>query len=105
MTILEALKATVSYPVNDNQANLILIKRGLTGTATIDQTVAVSKDFELAQADLLVFLISAINVSESGYSISLSEKVLIQKHASVIYSKHGEIDPFSATLTNASSRW
>lgn len=105
MTILEALKSTVNYLVNDNQANLILIKRGLTGTATIDQTVATGKAFELAQADLLAFLVSAINVSEGGYSISLSEKALIQKQASGIYSKHGEPNPFSTTLTNASNRW
>lgn len=105
MTILEALKATASYPVDSNQANLILIKRGLTGTATIDQTVATGKAFELAQADLLTFLISAVNVSEGSFSVSLSEKALIQKQASGIYAKYGETNPMSVTLTNASNRW
>lgn len=105
MTILEALKANVSYPVNDNQANLILIKRGLTGTATIDQSIANSQAFELAKADLLTFLLSAANGSEGSFSFSLTEKSLIQKQAAGIYAKYGETNPMSVTLTNASSRW
>lgn len=105
MTIIEALKSLVSYPVSDNTANRILIKRGLTGSTTFDQTIATSQSFELAEADLYKYLVSATNISEGGYAISMTDKSNMIKLASGIYAKYGEQNPFSSTLTNASDRW
>lgn len=105
MTILEALKSLVSYPVSDLTANRILIKRGLTGYSEFSQTVATSKAFELCEADVYTYLVSGNNISEGGYSVSLTDKSNLMKLASAIYSKHGEPNPFSTTLTDASNRW
>lgn len=105
MTILEALKSTASYPVPDNTVNMILIKRGLSGTDTLDATVANGKAFELSYADVLLWLSSSANISEGGFSISLSEKANLTKIASGIYSKWGESMPGDVTIINASNRW
>jgi len=105
MTIVEALKSLVSYPIATNTASRILTKRGLADADTFNSTVAVSQAFELAEADLYKHLVSATNISEGGFSVSLTDKGNMIKMASSIYTKYGESDPFSSTLTNASSRW
>ena len=105
MTIVEALKSLVSYPIATNTASMILLKRGLTESATFDNSVAVSQAFELAEADLYKHLVSATNISEGGFSVSLTDNGNMIKMATAIYTKYGESDPFSSTLTNASSRW
>jgi len=105
MTILEALKSLSSYPISDSTANRILIKRGLTGSTEFSQSIAISKAFELCEADVYTYLVSGTNISEGSYSVSLTDKSNLMKLASAIYSKHGEPNPFSTTLTNASNRW
>lgn len=105
MTILEALKSVSTYPISDSIANRILIKRGLTDSSEFNQSIAISKDFELCEADVYTCLVSGTNISESGYSVSLTDKSNLMKLASAIYSKHGEQNPFSTTLTNASGTW
>lgn len=105
MNILEALKSKVSYPVKDNTLSGILIERGLSDSTEFDQTIATGKAFELAKADLYIYLVSGTNISESGYSVSLTDKSNLMKLASAIYSKYGEPNPSAITLTDASSRW
>ena len=105
MTILEALKATVSYPVSANTVTMILIKRGLTGSDELTQASVNSKEFELAMADLFFHLLGAVNISEGGFSVSIADKKYLSETASGIYSKYGESCPYVSTLTNASDRW
>lgn len=105
MTLLEAIKSVTSYPVPDNTANMILVKRGLSGTSTLDATTVNSKAFELATADIYMWLVSGTNISEGGYSISITDKSNLMKLASGIYAKHGETMPGNPTITNASDRW
>lgn len=105
MTILEALKSVVSYPVSSNTVEAISITRGLTSSATFDQSVALSSAFELAKADVYAHVVGAANISEGGYSVSMTDKSNMIKMASAIYAKHGESNPFAVTLTNASNRW
>ena len=97
MTILEAIKESVGYPISPNRANMTLIKRGLTGTDEATQDVLNSKEFELATADLMFWLITTANVSEGGYSVSLTEKASIKEIASGIYQKWGIADPTAPT--------
>jgi hypothetical protein len=92
MTILEAIKESVGYPISDNRAQMTLIKRGLTGSNEANQDVLNSREFELATADLMMWLITAANVSEGGYSISVSDKKTLKDIASGIYSKYGIAD-------------
>lgn len=93
MTILEAIKEAVGYPISDNRANMTLIKRGLTGTSEATQSVLTGKAFELATADLIFWMITAPNISEGGYSLSVTDKKTLKDIASGIFSKWGLADP------------
>ena len=74
MTILEALKAKVSYPLGEDALNLLLISRGLNGEDEFDVSVAKSKSFKGAVADLYLHFVTVPNVSEGGMSISYNDK-------------------------------
>ncbi|WP_372932436.1 DUF6706 family protein [Mariniphaga sediminis] len=98
MTILEAIKESVGYPISDNRANMTLTKRGLAASDEATQAVLNSKAFELGTADLMFWLITAPNVREGGYSLSISDKKTLKELASGIYSKWGVADPTKATI-------
>lgn len=97
MTILEAIKQSVGYPVNDTRAEMTLVKRGLVKTDEATQSVLNSKAFELATADLMFWLLTAPNISEGGYSISITDKKSLKDIASGIYSRWGERVPGNPT--------
>ena len=99
MTILEAIKESVGYPISNNRASMALIKRGILNAGEeVTQSFLNSKEFELATADLMFWLITTANVSEGGYSVSLTEKASIKAIASGIYSKWGVSDPSEPTV-------
>jgi hypothetical protein len=56
------------------------------GAATADK----KKAFELAKADLYKELIAAANITEGGFSVSMTEKATLKDLANAIYSKYGE---------------
>ena len=86
MTYLEAIKAKLNYPLSDNTFILALTDRGLTST----DNYAKSQLFDLAYADTITTLVTAPNVSEGSYSISLSDKKTLSDLADGIYKKYGE---------------
>lgn len=91
MTNLEAIKSlAVAYPVNENTYLRILVDRGLAADETY---TGKSKAIELSQADLYVSLLTATNVSEGGFQISISEKSNFLTVASGLYDKWGEVNP------------
>lgn len=92
MTIFEAIKESVGYPISDNRANLALTKRGLTGTDQATSDILTGEAFELATADLIVWLITTPNISEGGYSLSISDKKALKEIASGIFAKWGIVD-------------
>lgn len=92
MTILEAIKESVGYPVSDKRAEMALLKRGLTKTEDATEAVLNSKNFELATADLIVWIVTTANVSEGGVSISKGDTSELRNIASGIYQKWGVKD-------------
>jgi hypothetical protein len=101
MTNLEAIKGRLSYPLSDNAFILALTDRGLTYT----DTYAKGQSFDLAHADLIITLISAPNVSEGSYSISLSDKTNLMKVANGIYAKYGVSSPIAKPTATFVQRW
>lgn len=97
MTNLEALKGKVNYPLDDNSFILALTDRELIHSETY--STENKRSLELAHADCLVTLISSPNISEDGYSITLSDKASLQKIASGIYKKWGVSDPSTPTAS------
>ena len=85
MTNLEALKAVLSYPLENNAFIKALNDRGLTESATYSKCSA----FELARADAIMTLVTTPNVSEGGYSLSQSDKKALIELANGIYTSNG----------------
>lgn len=85
MTILEALKSKVKYPMTNNFYLSVLIERGLKDNDEYTSSVASSNEFKGARADCLIELIDTPNISEGGVSISLSDKASIVLVANKLY--------------------
>lgn len=90
MTIIEALKSIINYPIEDNKVALISMKRGLIPEDETSQAVLLSKEFELATADVYLLLVSTPTIAEGGYQISMTDKGNMLELAKAIYCKHGE---------------
>ena len=87
MTNLEALQATVAgYPLSTNSYVKALTDRSLTST---DTYAGKSQAFELATADLYVTLGTGANITEGGYSISISNRDTLLNMANSIYERYG----------------
>lgn len=104
MTNLEAIISEVSYPLSENTFQKKLIDRGIN---PLDNYTGKTKEFELAMADLYVTLLTAANVREGDFQVSLTEKEALTKVASGLYRKHGEPNPLvsNPTVSNASNLW
>lgn len=96
MTNLEAIKGKLPYPLSDNAFTLALTDRGLVSTSTY--SVSNKEALELAQADLICTLISAPDISESGYKVSLSDKKSMKALANGIYSKYDQTSPLAPKI-------
>ena len=102
MTNLEAIKAKLSYPLSDNSYILALSDRGLSSTATYASSDRQS--LELAQADLIYTLITTPNVTEGGYSVSLSDKNSMLRLADSIYAKYN-VRPLNTPRAKLVQKW
>lgn len=106
MTNLEKIKALIGYPIeDDDKFKSALEDRGLTYS---DDFTATSSDqqkkMQLARADILVLLVTVPNISEGGFSLSLSDKQTLTRLANGIYAKYGEKSPLRPTA-KMTSRW
>lgn len=89
MTLLEAIKSRVNYPMTDLQALEKLAGRGLNPDDEYDSAVAAGQEFQLAYADTLRFVITMVNLSQGG-SITAQNVAGIRGTANAIYKKYGE---------------
>ena len=108
MTTLEALKSSIGYPIqDDNAVKLILIKRGIDASDEVTTELANAKEFELAKADLYYWLSTAANIQEGDYSISITDKSNFLKLASNIYIRYGEevAEDSKPTIEDGSYSW
>jgi len=103
MTYLEAIKGKLSYPLSDNAFILVLADRSLTST----DTYVKGESFDLAYADSIVVLLTTPNISEGGYSVSFSDRAILLKLATGIYTKYGVANPLSSLKPTATfvQRW
>ena len=89
MTLLEALKSRVNYPMTDMQVMEKLEGRALVPTSEYNAEVAAGQAFQLAYADTLRFIITMVNLSQGG-SITAQNMAGIRGTANAIYKKYGE---------------
>ena len=89
MTIFNALKASVNYPLSEDNVNACLIGRGVEPATEFDSTIAASKEYRLAYADLLRFVVTMVNLSQGG-SVSQGAVNEMRGTANAIYKQYGE---------------
>ena len=97
MTNLEAIQAKLNYPLSENSFILALMNRGLDYLA--NYSVSNLRLLELSQADLIISLVSAPNITEGGYQVSISDRKSLELVANGIYTKYDEYIPTGATAT------
>lgn len=104
LTNLQALSASVNYPVEEIKLQKILVDNGLIDT---DAYEGVTRSFELATAALYTLLVTSADISEGDYKISATEKANYMKLASSIYAKYGVADPTKSSpkISNRSFYW
>jgi hypothetical protein len=87
MTNNAALQSTTSYPIGADAIERLLVDRGLEPA---DVYAGKSQAFDLAKADLYKELVAGANITEGGYSVSLTEKAQLKDLANAIYDQYGE---------------
>lgn len=74
MTVQEALSSINAYPIPARTLQEVCARRGIMADADAATVGLTSAVFNLAKADLLVWLSYAPNVSQGGQSYSFSEE-------------------------------
>lgn len=91
MKIIEALKSSVNYPLSDSNVEVNLTSRGIEDVnEDFTAAVAQSKSYRLAYADTLRYIVTMVNLSQSGGSISQASVAEIRGTANAIYKEFGE---------------
>lgn len=94
MKIREALKALLRYPLEDIAIEYIIQKRGLEGESEYCAELEKLPSFIGAKADTYFAMISAINFSESGISVSSPNISIALREANYLYRSIGEEEKY-----------
>lgn len=73
-SLLDSLKAVNAYPIPLRTLDETAVRRGVFLTAEATQEALLDKAYNLAKADLLLWLSYAPNISQGGQSYSFSEE-------------------------------
>jgi hypothetical protein len=104
-TILKSLKSKINFPLPEESYSTALIEAGLDGDAVY--TKDLKKDVELCAAELILVVCTSGNVSEGGYSLSISDKKSLMSARS-IYLKRWNTDDEAvekSTVSSGSGLW
>lgn len=91
-TVLEALKGITAYPLPLRTVVEICSRRGCDPTAEADKEVLTGKVYNLAKADLLLWLALAPNITQGGqsYSFTDEQRTQFRNRANNLYTEFGE---------------
>lgn len=91
-TLLESLKGVNAYPVPMRTLDEVATRRGVSLASEATQADLTGKAYNLAKADLLLWLANAPNVSQGGQSYSFSEEQikLFRNEAYTLYDEFEE---------------
>lgn len=92
MTNREALTGITGYPVPCNSINAIALRRGLGLDDTASPEEIKSRAFRLCEADMLMWLFRAPNVSQGGqsYNFTDEQRADFRRRATAIYNDCGD---------------
>lgn len=93
-TILEALKGVNAYPVPLRTLVEMAERRGLDLSAEATKAVMDGADYNLAIADLLLWLAFAPDITQGGQSFSFTDEQRLQfrNRANALYKEYGATD-------------
>jgi hypothetical protein len=89
-TILTTLKSKINFPLSEESYLTSLIDSELDGNSIY--TKEMRKDVELCAAELILIACTSGNVSEGGYSLTLSNKVDLRLTRSIYLNRWGVPD-------------
>lgn len=91
-TIQQSLTSLSSYPVQQRVLNRVAVARALELGDVADTDVLASKNYQLAEADILMYLSKAPNVTEGGVQLAFSaaDKTNFRNEAAYLYQLHEE---------------
>ena len=95
MTTLEALKSVNSYPIPLRTLQEVAQRRELELESDCTVAVIQSKGYNLAYADLLMWLSFAPQVTQGGqsYSFTDDQRLQFRNRADELYEKYGDDAP------------
>lgn len=87
MTHFEVLKSNSSYPIDESVIDGMALRRGLDLTIDASKDSLQSDPFRLTEADVLVWLANAPNVTEGGVSFDIlySTRTAMKAQAQAVY--------------------
>ncbi len=91
-TTFDALIGVTGYPIPRRSVESVALRRGLDLLSAPSQEIMVSTEFRLCEADLLMWLFRAPNVSQGGQSYNFTEEQRkdFRRRANAIYSSLGD---------------
>lgn len=92
MNVIDALRSVNNYPIPTATIAVVAGGRLLDLTAEADEGILMSREFQLAKADLLYWLSIAPNVSqgEQSYSFTDDDRKRLRKLADGICEQYGD---------------
>lgn len=97
MTVLEALRTSVGYPLDVRYLERIMLDRNLFAQA---EYAGPEKDFMLARADVYMALVTTPNIAEDGFSLTVADRNMLASMAESIYRRW---EPSGANISTARS--
>lgn len=97
MTYLEAIKAKLNYPLSENAFKVALEDRGLYS----EDIYVKGESFDLAYADLIITLLTAPNITEGGFNVSMADRKMFIDIADKIYRTYDKASPIDSLKPKA----
>lgn len=92
ITVLDSLKAVNRYPVPATFYASVMVARGIEGEAEVDADMLTSAAYNLAKADMLIWLSNAPDISQGGqtYGFTDEQRTLMRNEAYALYKEYGD---------------
>ena len=107
MTVIEALRSVNAYPIPLRTLVITAEARGLVPTDDVSADILKSKMYNLALADLLMWLSTAPDVSQGGqnYSFTDEQRKQFRNRANSLYDDFGADDGEGKSFTIPRGYW
>lgn len=85
MTVLQALRITVGYPLDERLLERIAVDRSLSPDQTYEGP---TRQFMLARADVCMALVASPDTTMDGFSLTVADRDLLGALAESIYRRY-----------------